>query len=82
MEKRTMIGIGLALIFIVSIVIGFMYKDTLFTNQAIITYPDGCVETYENAVLIGEKCDRSNVSEVSRYNQYGDVLNFNLTMEE
>jgi len=62
MKKRTLIGIGLVMIIIVGLVVGYINRDVLLTNQAVITYPDGCVEIYKNAVLTSPKCDTGNIS--------------------
>ena len=51
---------GLAGFFILLIVVSgiFIYKNgkDLFTSKVTITYPDGCVEEFENNELVTEMC--------------------------
>ena len=60
MKKRTIIGIFLTIIIIAGIVFVYINKDEYFTNEVLITYGDGCVEKYIDAVLVGNKCDSNN----------------------
>lgn len=58
MNKKIRMGLG-GLFIVVIVVTGlilFFNRDTLFTNRAVIEYPDGCVEVYINTVLQGNEC--------------------------
>lgn len=80
MNKRIIIGIALSLIMIVVIIFAIANKDTLFTNEVVIEYPDGCVEKYVMNKLVTEKCEDKNWTEYNKYDD-SDGFNFNLTLQ-
>jgi len=88
MEKgRMMLGIFLGIVIISTIIFTFVYKDVLFTNKINITYPDGCIETYENAELVSSECingremlEKQNRNPISPPGQYDiSMPSLNLT---
>ena len=59
MEKaKIIIIITTVLIFVIAITSIYLYtnRDKLFTSTYEFTYPDQCVEVFENDVLITEEC--------------------------
>ena len=58
MENKTRnILAGILVIFILGTAIfAYLNKDSLFKNEVEIVYPDGCIETYVNTVMVTEEC--------------------------
>ena len=57
-KKKIRVIISVVLFFIIAITTIYLYqhRDKLFTSTYQITYPDRCVEVFENDILISEKC--------------------------
>jgi hypothetical protein len=53
--KKLIAGLLLLLVAVTLCVI-FFYKDELFKQTLTITYPDRCIEVYENNVLTTPEC--------------------------
>lgn len=50
--------IGCLLVLIIVLMGSYMYlnSDNLFKRTVKITYPDGCIETYDNEILVSPEC--------------------------
>ena len=59
MNKETRITIASILVLaIVGVcIIAYMNKDTLFTNNVELEYPDGCIEEYVDTILVTDVCE-------------------------
>ena len=55
-KYRKYIALGLLAIIILMGFYVYNHKDELFMNRVVVEYPDGCKETFENAVLVTEMC--------------------------
>jgi len=56
MKKEIMI----ILLFIIMVIVGgyiFINKDNIFMSRVETLYPDGCIEVYEDTVLVTGVCD-------------------------
>ena len=65
MDKKKKVSLAVVLgiiIFIGVLFIAFNY-DTLFSNKIEITYPDGCIELYEQNELVSPICEEGRVLE-------------------
>jgi len=57
METSKKILATVLIILIISLCIGlYAYRDTIFMTKVSLTYPDGCIEKYENNELITPEC--------------------------
>ena len=54
-NKKIIAGCLVGFILIASI-LTYVYKDVIFLHKMSITYPDGCIEKYENGDLITPEC--------------------------
>ena len=46
-----------------------LYRDALFTNRALMTYPNGCQEEYINMELVSESCNYTESESLYKENQ-------------
>lgn len=74
MRGRTIIAIFFILIILFVGYYAYRNKDTYFKSVAKIYYTDGCIEKYENAVLVTPECTYGraldNKSRESKYELY------------
>lgn len=55
-RKRTIIAACLGIVILLTIGAMLFAKDTMFRNKVVVSYPDGCVETYINTRLTTPMC--------------------------
>ena len=57
-KQKIRITITIVLLFIIAITSVYLYqnRDKLFTSRYEITYPDHCIEVFENDKLISDEC--------------------------
>jgi len=55
-KKRKIIALILIIFILISGTYIFINKDIIFLNKVIITYPDGCIEKFENGEIITPEC--------------------------
>ena len=59
METKKIVAIVICCVMIIGAGIAmFVYKDVMFRNKVVVTYPDGCEEVYYNTVLSTPLCER------------------------
>lgn len=56
MNRRIILGISLGALIIIMSVILFIFKGSIFTQEIMIEYPDGCIEKYINGELVSDMC--------------------------
>jgi len=62
-KNRKWIALGLLAIIIIMGIFVYNNRDDLFNNRVTITYPDGCVETFENTILVSDLCTEGRLQE-------------------
>lgn len=54
-RKKILAGILITFIIVCSTLI-IVYREKVFFNAVSVTYPDGCIENYENGELVTPEC--------------------------
>jgi len=60
-NKRNVIGFILTLILIGTIAYAVTNRDTIFKNEVVVEYPDGCIEKFVNGNLVTEECTEGRI---------------------
>lgn len=59
-SKKIIAGCLIGFIIIASILV-YIYRDAIFLHKMSVTYPDGCVEKFENGKLITSECNEGRI---------------------
>jgi len=80
MEKNKFIIAGclIAVIFIITLIL-CIQRDTIFKNEIIITYPDGCTESFINGELQTQECTQGRLLDQKQNINNGYLWNLNQT---
>ena len=68
-KRKILLSVCIAVIIIMA-VLCVIYRDTFFKTTVKITYPDGCVETYDGDVLISPECTEGRLLEKQKGGQW------------
>lgn len=86
-KQKVRIIITVVLFFIITVATIYVIsnKDKLFTVRYELTYPDKCVEVYENDILISDECTMGRLlyedmkNQTSKQPTFSSEWNLNLT---